>query len=192
MNPDLEAVIAEGRRRMRQFEEKTADQLDNFDREVDNHHHLLGHKYSEVREDLKPVSAPLWGVVLETSSGQRIYKEHVPFDIVRKCPRHCACTRHLNQAPDYEVPRDATIDSLISVESKTLMEGRKWNPNRYLQDESYVSNPPYGVIMKKPTPRPKLIQEDFDAEQSSISREQPNTKLVSQYWRRKWKIPKDW
>lgn len=187
MNADLEAAIAEGRRRMRQFEERTSNQIDMFDREVDNHHHVLGHKYSAVREDLRPISAPLWGVVLETASGHRVYKEHVPFDVVRKCPRHCPCTSALNQA---ELPSDATTDSLISIESKALMEGRKWGSTRYVQDEEFVSNPPYGTFMKRPTPKPALILEDSG--ESSLAREQPNTRLVSQYWRRKWKIPKDW
>lgn len=191
MNADLEAAIAEGRRRMRQFEERTSEQIDTFDREVDNHHHLLGHKYSSFRDDLKPVSAPLWGVILESSSGHRVYADHVPFDVVRKCPRHCPCTRHLNQA---ELASDATTDSLISIESRTLMEGRRWGSTRYVRDEQFVSNPPYGTFMKRPTPKPALIaEEDDDSGGASLmAREQPNTRLVSQYWRRKWKIPKDW
>lgn len=224
MNADLEAAIAEGRRRMRQFEEKTSEQIDQFDKEVDNHHHVLGHKYSNVVEDLKPVSAPLWGVVLETSSGHRIYKDHVPFDLIQKCPRHCSCTSHsshLNHSSSdsptpsssykhlsasyvpsyynspssaYTIPdppiEEPTIDSLISVQSKTIMEGRRWGLNKYVYDDDYVSNAPYGIIMKKPTPKPALIQEDSG--EGRMAREQPNTKLVSQYWRRKWKIPKDW
>ena len=219
MNADLEAAIAEGRRRMRQFEEKTSQQIDQFDKEVDNHHHILGHKYSSVREDLKPVSAPLWGVILETSSGHRIYKDHVPFDLVQKCPRHCACTSHPSpslsssttssytplpasyvpssyQSPSssYAIPdppiEEPTIDSILSVESKTIMEGRRWGLNKYVYDDDYVSNAPYGIIMRKPTPKPALIQEDSG--EGLMARQQPNTKLVSQYWRRKWKIPKDW
>lgn len=183
MNADLEAAIAEGRRRMKQFEEKTAHQIDMFDREVDNRHHMLGHKYSGITEDLKPVSYPLWGVVLETNSGQRIYKEHVPFDLVAKCPRHCACTRHLSTDKPIE-----SGSSIPSVEAKAIIEGRRWGVNKYLQDEDYVSNAPYGIIMKRPT-QPKI---DDSITRGSMAETQPNTKLVSQYWRRKWKIPKDW
>lgn len=188
MNADLEAAIAEGKRRMKQFEEKTSHQLDMFDREVDNNHHKLGHKYSTLTEDLKPVSWPLWGVVLETSSGQQIYKEHVPFDLVAKCPRHCACTSHL---PHYDRPIDPTESFVPSVETQAIIEGRKWGVNKYLYDEDYVSNPPYGIIMKKPQPKPATDELD-GASSSSFAQTQPNTKLVSQYWRRKWKIPKDW
>lgn len=183
MNAELEAAIAEGRRRMKQFEDKTSHQIDMFDREVDNHHHMLGHKYATLTEDLKPVSWPLWGVVLETSGGQQIYKEHVPFDLVAKCPRHCACTSHLST--DRPIQGESFTPS---VEAQAIMEGRKWGVNKYLYDEDYVSNPPYGIIMKKPTP-PKPSE---DAGSSSIVSDQPNTKLVSQYWRRKWKIPNDW
>lgn len=185
MNADLEAAIAEGRRRMKQFEEKTAHQIDMFDREVDNNHHKLGHKYSSVTEDLKPVSWPLWGVVLETSNGNQIYKEHVPFDLVAKCPRHCACTSSLS------LPNDRPLEvgsSIPSIEAKAIIEGRRWGVNKYLYDEEYVSNPPYGTFMKKPTPRPS----EESTGSSSLAEQQPNTKLVSQYWRRKWKIPNDW
>lgn len=187
MNADLEAAIAEGRRRMKQFEERTANQIDMFDREVDNHHHKLGHKYSSLTEDLKPVSWPLWGVVLETSGGNRIYKDHVSFDQVAKCPRHCACTSSLSSNRPIE-----SGSSIPSVEAKAIIEGRRWGVNKYLYDEEYVSNPPYGIIMKKPTPKPDLIREDELAGVGLMERQQPNTKLVSQYWRRKWKIPNDW
>lgn len=185
MNADLEAAIAEGRRRMKQFEEKTAHQLDMFDREVDNHHHKLGHKYSSINEDLKPVSWPLWGVVLETSTGQQIYKDHVSFDLVAKCPRHCACTSSLSANRPIEAG-----SSIPSVEAKAIIEGRRWGVDKYLYDDGYVSNPPYGIVMKKSqfnrqaeVPKP---------EGGSMTQTQPNTKLVSQYWRRKWKIPNDW
>lgn len=192
MNADLEATIAEGRRRMKQFEEKTAHQLDMFDREVENRHHMLGHKYSNITEDLKPVSWPLWGVVLETSSGQQIYKDHVPFDLVAKCPRHCACTSHLSADTSRPVEMGT---SLPSIEAKAIIEGRRWGVNKYLHDEEYVSNPPYGIIMKRPTAANKSSSTSYDhshAAAGSMTQEQPNTKLVSQYWRRKWKIPKDW
>lgn len=184
MNADLEAAIAEGRRRMKQFEESTSHQIDMFDREVDNHHHKLGHKYN-VTEDMKPVSWPLWGVVLETSTGNQIFKDHVSFDQIAKCPRHCACTSSLYTDRPIE-----SGTSIPSVEAKAIIEGRRWGVNKYLYDEEYVSNPPYGIIMKKPTPKPAVIREDFG--ESPMSQQQPNTKLVSQYWRRKWKIPKDW
>jgi len=218
MNADLEAAIAEGRRRMRQFEEKTSQQIDMFDEEVDNNHHILGHKYSNVHEDLRPVSAPLWGVILETTSGHKIYRQNMPFDLAQKSIRHCACTSHPSASYCTNSPTDAqtsssyvpishnspssayivpgepverpTIDSIISVESKTIIEGRRWGLNKYVYDEDYVSNPPYGVIMKKPTQKPALIREDSGEGKMAI--EQPNTKLVSQYWRRKWKVPKDW
>lgn len=185
MNTDLEAAIAEGKRRMKQFEEKTSHQIDMFDREVDNHHHKLGHKYSNITEDLKPVSWPLWGVVLETSSGQQIYKEHVPFDLVAKCPRHCACTSALS----HDRPIEAG-SSVPSVEAQAIIQGHRWGVNKYLYDEDYVSNPPYGIIMKKPTTNEHTATEYSPG--GSMAQTQPNTKLVSQYWRRKWKIPKDW
>lgn len=193
MNADLEAAIAEGRRRMKQFEEKTAHQIDMFDREVDNNHHMLGHKYSNITEDLKPVSWPLWGVVLETGSGQRIYKDHVSFDLVAKCPRHCACTSSLSADRPIEVG-----SSIPSIEAKAIIEGRRWGVNKYLHDEEYVSNPPYGIIMKKPASSSATksggSRDNFDSTKngSDSTMSQPNTKLVSQYWRRKWKIPKDW
>lgn len=186
MNADLEAAIAEGRRRMKQFEEKTTHQIDMFDREVDNHHHMLGHKYSNITEDLKPVSAPLWGVILETSGGHQIYKDHVPFDLVAKCPRHCACTSSLSADRPIEVG-----SSIPSIEAKTIIEGRRWGLNKYLYDDDYVSNPPYGIIMKKPTKAANFESKSHPAFPDSTQR-QPDTKLVSQYWRRKWKIPKDW
>lgn len=166
---------------MKQFEEKTAHQLDMFDREVDNHHHRMGHKYSNITEDLKPVSWPLWGVVLETSSGQQVYKDHVPFDLVAKCPRHCACTSSLSADRPIEYG-----SSIPSVEAKAIIEGHRWGVNKYLYDEDYVSNAPYGIIMKRPQ---KPVE---DTSSRSITQQQPNTKLVSQYWRRKWKIPSDW
>lgn len=189
MNADLEAAIAEGRRRMKQFEEKTAHQIDMFDREVENHHHMIGHKYSNINEDLKPVSWPLWGVVMETSQGNKIYKDHVSFDQVAKCPRHCACTSALSSSRPIEAGT-----SIPSIEAKAIMEGHRWGVNKYLYDEEYVSNPPLGFVMMKPRPLPALIQEDVDKDSglSPIARKQPNTKLVSQYWRKKWKIPKDW
>lgn len=225
MNAELEAVIEEGRRKMRQFEEKTSHQIDMFDKEVDNHHHMIGHKYSNLTEDLRPVSYPLWGVVLETSSGHQIYKDHVPFDLVSKCPRHCACTSSItgpispssssfsppssSSAPyylengydrditDLSTPLHAidepTIDSILSVESKALMEGRKWGVNKYIHDDEYVSHAPLGIVMKKSNfarPTEEIIR--ADSKISPIAQDQPNTKLVSQYWRRKWKIPKDW
>lgn len=185
MNADLEAAIAEGKRRMKQFEEKTSHQIDMFDREVDNHHHMIGHKYANITEDLKPVSWPLWGVVLETSSGQQVYKDHVPFDFVAKYPRHCACTSSLSADRPIEVG-----SSIPSVEAKAIIEGRRWGVNKYLYDDDYVSNPPYGIIMKKPTPKPALIKEDEPG--GYMEKQQPNTKLVSQYWRRKWNIPSNW
>jgi len=176
---------------MKQFEERTSHRIDMFDREVDNHHHMLGHKYSNINEDLKAVSWPLWGVVLETGSGQRVYKEHVPFDLVAKCPRRCACTSALSSDRPIEVG-----SSIPSVEAKAIMEGRRWGVNKYLYDEDYVSNPPYGIVMRRPqnhapkgqagaTPRTTTSPTSLDAPE-------PNTKLVSQYWRRKWKIPSDW
>lgn len=188
MNAELEAAIAEGRRKMKQFEDKTSHQIDMFDREVDNHHHMLGHKYSNITEDLKPVSWPLWGVVMETTSGHQIYKDHVSFDLVAKCPRHCACTSHLSTDRPIE-----SGSSIPSVEAKAIIEGRRWGVNKYLYDEDYVSNPPYGIVMKKSTfkkPTDELIATGGTRNKMAV--EQPNTKLVSEYWRRKWKIPKDW
>lgn len=228
MNAELEAAIEEGRRRMRQFEEKTSQQIDMFDKEVDNHHHMIGHKYSNLTEDLRAVSYPLWGVVMETPSGHQVYKDHVSFDLVSKCPRHCACTSAItspsssyhqaagsssnySQQPgsasnmyddmrdlsDLSIPLnpldEPTIDSILSVESKALMEGRKWGVNKYLHDDDYVSHAPYGIVMKKSNfkkPTEEIIRQDTKI--SPIAESQPNTKLVSPYWRRKWKIPKDW
>lgn len=231
MNAELEAAIEEGRRKMRQFEEKTSHQIDMFDKEVDNHHHMIGHKYSNLTEDLRPVSYPLWGVIMETESGHQIYKDHVAFDLTSKCPRHCACTSAITSHPStsagpipstsssygnqmgssggpylYDDLRDVsdlstplyaidepTIDSILSVESKALMEGRKWGVNKYLHDDDYVSHAPLGIVMKKSQfkkPTDEIIRQDTKI--SPIAESQPNTKLVSSYWRRKWKIPKDW
>lgn len=176
MNADLEAVIADANRRMKKFEDKSAHKLDMFDREVDRRHHILGHKYQSINEDVKPVSWPLWGVILETGSG-RIYKEHVPFEMVAKCPRRCKCTSSLSSHRPIE-----SGTSIPSVEAKAIIEGRRWGVDKYLYDEEYVSNAPYGIIMKKPPP-PKPI--DFSEQYK------PNTKLVSSYWRRKYKIPDD-
>lgn len=145
MNADLEAAIAEGRRRLKQFEEKTSHQMDMFERSVDDQHHLRGHKYSHIREDLKPVSWPLWGVVLETSSGQQIYKDHqASFELVSKCPRRCACHSSLSAGRPLE-----PSSSLPSVEARAIIEGRRWGVNKYLYDEEFVSNPPYGVIQSR-------------------------------------------
>lgn len=184
MNADLEATIAEGKRRMKEFEEKMAHRVDMFDREVDNRHHMLGHKYSNITEDLKPVSWPLWGVVLETSSGNKIYKDHVSFDTVAKCPRHCSCTSSLSA----DRPIEAGT-SIPSVEAKAIIEGRRWGGNsKYIYDDEYVSNAPYGIVMKKEQFRRPNVEERL----GKMEGQQPNTKLVSQYWRRKWKIPNDW
>lgn len=145
MNADLEAAIAEGRRRMKQFEEKTSHQLDMFERSVDEQQHLRGHKYSNIQEDLKPVSWPLWGVVLETSSGQQVYKEHVPFELVAKSPLgRCGCTSSLSATRPLE-----PASSIPSIEAKAIMEGRRWGVDKYLYDEQFVSNPPLGVVMRK-------------------------------------------
>lgn len=145
MNADLEAAIAEGRRRMKQFEEKTSHQIDMFERSVDEQQHLRGHKYSDIQDDLKPVSWPLWGVVLETSSGRQVYKEHVPFELVSRSPMsRCGCTSSLSAERPLE-----PASWIPSVEAKTIMEGRRWGVDKYLHDEHYVSNPPLGILMRK-------------------------------------------
>lgn len=192
MNADLEAAIAEGRRRMKAFEEKTAHQLEMFDREVDNNHHKLGHKYSGINEDLKPVSWPLWGVVLETSSGQHIYKDHVSFDLIAKQPRKCVCTSSLSDERPLEMG-----SSLPSIEAQAIIEGRKWGVNKYLYDEEYVSNAPYGIVMKKSqfdtaSAYSRPLPESPGSAAPDPELRQLNTKLVSNYWRKKWKIPDNW
>lgn len=213
MNADLEAAIDEGRRRMRQFEERTSNQLESFDQEVEHKHYQLGHKFSSLTEDLKPVSAPLWGVILETESGHRIYKQNVPFDVVLKSPRRCPTIQNRAQLRAFEStinsqppsssslfesqlsPTNSTSNQKeplhyedewnltreiepfqLSIESKTIMEGRKWGVNKYLQDDSYVSNAPYGILMRKPPKAEPRNSNDVD------------TSKVSSYWRRKYNI----
>lgn len=191
MNQDLEAAIEAGRRRMKQFEEKTSHEIDLFDQEVDQRHSKLSQKFSSFTEDLKPVSWPLWGVIMETSDGHKIYKEHLSMDTVTQYPRHFA-SGPSNFARDEDEPPSLGYYS-PSPAARAIMEGRKWGVNKYMYDDEYVSNPPYGVIMRKPTKKPDCIEDfDHDKPKGKMEQVQPNTKLVSQYWRRKWKIPKDW
>lgn len=191
MNADLEAAIEAGRRRMRQFEEKMSHEIEIFDQEVDQKHGKFAHKFSSVTEDLKPVSFPLWGIILETPDGQRVYKDHVSMDLVSKYPRNFASSS-ANFCRDEEEPPGLGYYR-PSPAAQAIIEGRKWGINKYAHDDEYVSNPPYGLILKKPTPKPECIEDfDHDKPKGKMAREQPNTKLVSSYWRRKWKIPNDW
>lgn len=190
MDADLEASIEEGRRRMRQFEERLSHQIDLFDQEVDQKHSQHAHKFSYLTEDLKPVSMPLWGVILETPEGHRIYKDHVSMNMLSKYPRNFASSssnfcREPEEPPSIGYYRP-------SPAAQAIIEGRKWGVNKYSQDDEYVSNAPYGIIMKR-SPRPECVDNfDLDQPKGKIAKEQPNTQKVSSYWRRKWKVPDDW
>lgn len=225
MDADLEATLAEGRRRLKQFEDRTSHQLDLFDGEVSRKEQKLGHKYHKHLEDLKPVSMPLWGVILEDSEGNRIYKDHVPFESLGPSRRshYYANTLNMNdpdtssdlpasssrqpsiyrsllnnytatEYEDYQTPVSSEHYNSFepSIQSKAIMEGRKWGINKYLHDEDYVSNPPYGVLLMRPTKREGYFDPDERVEKGTMAKVQPNTKYVSPYWRRKWKIPRDW